>query len=205
MILSVFSVSLCPWYCLSLVSFTLVMILSGFCHFPFGPDVVCLLPVSLCRQYHGQRETDKRQTTSWPNGNWQRQTISWTKGNLQKTDNIMAKGKLTKDRQHYCLSFVSFPLAMIVSVFCQIPFVHDIVCLFSFPLSMILSVFSQFHFGHDIVWLLSLSLWPTSWPNGNWQRQTISWTKGNWQKTDNIRAKGKVTKARQYHDQRETD
>ena len=38
------------------------------------------------RQYHGQRETDKRQLISWP------------KGNRQKTDNIMAKGKLTNDR-----------------------------------------------------------------------------------------------------------
>jgi hypothetical protein len=41
------------------------------------------------RKYHGQRETDKRQTIPWP------------KGNGQKTDNIMAKGKLTKDRQYH--------------------------------------------------------------------------------------------------------
>ena len=41
------------------------------------------------RQYHGQKEAEKRQTISWP------------KGNSQKTDNIMAKGKLTKDRQHH--------------------------------------------------------------------------------------------------------
>jgi hypothetical protein len=53
------------------------------------------------RQYHGQREADKRQTISWP------------KENGQKTDNIMAKE------------------AMIVSVFFQLPFGHDIVCLFS--------------------------------------------------------------------------
>jgi hypothetical protein len=78
------------------------------------------------RQNHGQRETDKRQTISWPKGNW------------QKTDNIMAKGEVTKDRQlsislwpWYCLSFVSFPLAMILSLFCQFPFGHDIVCLLS--------------------------------------------------------------------------
>jgi hypothetical protein len=66
--------------------------------------------------------------------------------NLKKTDNIMAKGKLTKDRQYngqretektvflwpcYCLSFVSFPLAMILSVFFQLPFGHDIVCVLS--------------------------------------------------------------------------
>ena len=36
------------------------------------------------RQYHGQRETDKRQTIAWP-----------------KRDNIMAKEKLTKDRKYY--------------------------------------------------------------------------------------------------------
>ena len=30
-------------------------------------------------QYHGQRETDKRQTISWPKGNYKRQTISWPK------------------------------------------------------------------------------------------------------------------------------
>jgi hypothetical protein len=54
----------------------------------------------------------------------------------------------------YCLSFFSFPLAMILSVFCQFPVVHDIVCLLSVflwpwyclsfvtsPLAMILFVF----------------------------------------------------------------
>ena len=41
------------------------------------------------RQYHGQREAEKRQTLSWPNGN------------RKKTDNNMAKGKLTKDRQYH--------------------------------------------------------------------------------------------------------
>ena len=30
----------------------------------------------------------------------------------------------------YCLSFVSFPLTMILSVFCHFTFSHDIVCLF---------------------------------------------------------------------------
>jgi hypothetical protein len=57
------------------------------------------------RQYHGQRETDKRPC--------------------------------------YCLSFVSFPLAMIFSVFFQVSFVHDIVC------------------------LLTVFLWPSK---GNWQK-----------------------------------
>ena len=38
--------------------------------------------------YHGQRETDKRQTISWPTGN------------SQKTAYIMAKRKLIKDRQY---------------------------------------------------------------------------------------------------------
>jgi hypothetical protein len=82
-------------------------------------------------------------------------------------------------------------LAMILFVFCQLPFVHDIVCLLSvslwlwcflsyvsFPLTMILNV--------D-------------------KRQTISWPKWNWQKIDDIRAKGKLTKDRQFHGQRETD
>jgi hypothetical protein len=34
----------------------------------------------------------------------------------------------------YCLSFVGFPLAMILVVFCQFPFGHDIVCLLSVQL-----------------------------------------------------------------------
>jgi hypothetical protein len=95
----------------------------------------------------------------------------------------MAKGKLTKDRQYHGQRetfFVSFSWAMILSVFCQVLFGHDIVCLFSislwpwyclsfvsFPLPMILSVFCQFPFGHDI--------------------------------------KGKLTKDKQYHGRRETD
>ena len=41
------------------------------------------------RQYHGQRETDKRQP------------ISWQRRNGQKTDNSMAKEKLTKERQYH--------------------------------------------------------------------------------------------------------
>jgi hypothetical protein len=49
------------------------------------------------------------------------------KGKLTKTDNIMAKGKMTKDRGYHC----RFPLAMILSVFFQLPFGHDIVCLLS--------------------------------------------------------------------------
>ena len=36
------SVSLWSWYCVSFVSFLLAMILSGFCHFTFGHDIVCL-------------------------------------------------------------------------------------------------------------------------------------------------------------------
>ena len=32
-------------------------------------------------QYHGQRETDKRQPISWPRETDKRQTISWPKGN----------------------------------------------------------------------------------------------------------------------------
>jgi hypothetical protein len=109
------SVFLWPCYCLSFVSFPLTMIWSVFFQLPFVLDIVCLLSVSLwpcyClsfvsfplamildnnmdkgkltkdRQYHGQREADKRQTISWPKRSW------------KKTDNIMAKGKLTKDRQ----------------------------------------------------------------------------------------------------------
>jgi hypothetical protein len=207
------------------------MLFSVFCQFPFGHVIVCLLSASLCPWYCLSFEADKRQTITWPKGNWQktdnnmtkgkltkdrqyqgkretdqfpfcpdivyllsvslwpcyclsfvsfplamllqyhgqmetdkRQTISWPKGNWQKRDNNMAKGKLTKDRPLwpcYCLSFVSFPFALISSVFCQFPFGHDIVC------------------------LLSVSLWPISWP------------KGNWQKTDNNMAKGKLTKDRQ--------
>ena len=41
------------------------------------------------KQYHGQRETDKRETITWP------------KVKCQKTDNIMVKGKRTKDRQQH--------------------------------------------------------------------------------------------------------
>jgi hypothetical protein len=73
----------------------------------------------------------------------------------------------------YCLSFVTWPVAMILSVFCHLPFGHDIVCLLSltlwpwyclsfvtYPLAMLLSVFCHLPFGHDIVCLLSLHLWP---------------------------------------------
>jgi hypothetical protein len=104
----------------------------------------------------------------------------------------MAKGKLTKDRQYHGQQFT---------------FGHDIVYHLSLHLwpwyylfsvtssfAMILSVFCQFNFGHDIVYLLSLHLSPS-----------ISWPKGNWQKTDNIMAKGKLTKKRQYHGQRWSD
>jgi hypothetical protein len=53
------------------------------------------------RQYHGQREADKRQTISWPNENGQKTDNIMAKGKLTKTDNNMAKGKLTKDRQYH--------------------------------------------------------------------------------------------------------
>jgi ABC-type bacteriocin/lantibiotic exporter with double-glycine peptidase domain len=72
-------------------------------------------------------------------------------------------------------------------------------------LSMILSVFSQFPFGHDIVWLLSLSLWPwcclsfASFPLSMILSVFVSFHLAM------MLAKGKVTKARQYHDQSETD
>jgi hypothetical protein len=166
-IVCLLSVFLWPCYCLSYVSFPLSTILSVFFQLPFGHDIVCLLSVSQDRQYHGQREADKRQTISWP------------KENGQKTHNIMAKGKLTKTDNN----MVSFPLAMLVSVFCQIPFVHDIVCLFSFPLSIILSVFSQFPFGHDIFWLLAKGKLKKD-RNHHGQRetdkrQTITWPKEN--------------------------
>jgi hypothetical protein len=74
----------------------------------------------------------------------------------------------------YCLSFVTWPVAMILSVFCHLLFGHDIVCLLSLhlwscyclsfvtsPVAMMLSVFCHLPFGHDIVCLLSLHLW--SW------------------------------------------
>jgi hypothetical protein len=77
----------------------LAMIFSVFCQLPFVHDIVCLLSVFLwpCnmakgkltkdRQYHGQKEAEKRHTISWPKGSW------------KKTDTIMAKGKPKKDRQ----------------------------------------------------------------------------------------------------------
>jgi hypothetical protein len=67
------SLHLSPSYCLSFVSFSLAMILSVFCHFIFGHDIVFFLlakdKLTKERQYHGQRETNKRQTISWPKGN----------------------------------------------------------------------------------------------------------------------------------------
>jgi hypothetical protein len=41
------------------------------------------------RKHHNQRETDKRQTITWPKRNW------------QKRDNILAKETLTKDKQYH--------------------------------------------------------------------------------------------------------
>jgi uncharacterized membrane protein len=111
------------------------------------------------RKYYGHRSSDKTQTISWPKGKW------------QKTDNIMAKALWP----WYCLFFVTYPLAMILSVFCHLTCGHDIFC------------------------LLSLTLWP--W----YCLSTISWPKGKWQKTDNIMATGQVTKDRQYHGQRVSD
>jgi hypothetical protein len=88
------SVSIWPRYCLSFVSFPLAMIVSVFCQIPFiswtkgswqtTDNIMAKGKVTKDRQYHGQRESDKRQTLSWPKGNW------------QKTDNIMAKWKLMK-------------------------------------------------------------------------------------------------------------
>jgi hypothetical protein len=69
------------------------------------------------------------------------------KGKLQKTDNIMA-------------SFVSFPLAMILSVLCQFSFGHDIVCPLKFPFGRDIVCLLSVSFRHDIVCLLSVSLWP---------------------------------------------
>jgi hypothetical protein len=60
------------------------MILSVFCQFPFGHDIVCLFSAGKLtktdnimdkgkltkdRQYHGQKEAEKRQSISWPMGN----------------------------------------------------------------------------------------------------------------------------------------
>jgi hypothetical protein len=166
----------------------LSLILSVYSQFHFGHDVVCLLLVSLCPWY-------------CMSFNWQKTDNIMAKGKRTKTDNNMAEGKLTKDRQYhgqmeadkrqtiswpwYCMSFVSFPLAMILSVFFQLPFGHDIVC------------------------LLSASIWPWYCPHHGQReadkRQTISWPKENWQKTNNIMAKGKLTKDRQYHGPKKTD
>jgi hypothetical protein len=60
---------------------------------------------------------------------------------------------------------------------------------------MIYAVFCQFPFGHDIVCLFSVSLWPLD----------NIMAKEKLKKTTNIMAKGKLTKDRQYHGQRETD
>ena len=49
--------------------------------------------------------------------------------------------------------FVSFTLAMILSVFCQFPFAMILSVFCQFPLAMLFSVFCQLHFGHDIVCL----------------------------------------------------
>jgi hypothetical protein len=68
-------------------------------------------------------------------------------------------------------------------------------------LSMILSIFCQFPFGHDIVCLLSACLWPwyclsfVSFPLAMILSVFCQFL--NWQKTDNIMAKGKLTKDRQ--------
>jgi hypothetical protein len=54
------------------------------------------------------------------------------KGKLTKTTNIMAKGKLTKDSQYHGQRETeerqTISWTMILSVFCQFPFGHDIVC-----------------------------------------------------------------------------
>jgi hypothetical protein len=168
----------------------LSMILSVFCKFSFGHVIVCLFSVSLWqktdnnmakgkltkdRQYHGQKEAEKRQTISWPKGSW------------KKTDTICLLSVFFWP--WYCLSFVSFHLSMILSVFSQFSFGHVIVC------------FCQFPFGDDIVCLLSVFLWAcyclsfVSFPLAmtkdrqyNGQRET--------EKTDNIIDKGNLTKDR---------
>jgi hypothetical protein len=78
-------------------------------------------------------------------------------------------------------------LVMILSVICNFLWPWYCVSFVSFPLSMILSVFNQFPFGHDIGCLLLVSLWPWYWLSFAasllpcyWQRQPISWPKGNW-------------------------
>jgi hypothetical protein len=102
-------------------------------------------------------------------------------------------------------------LAMILSVFFQLPFVHDSFFLFSvslwpwyclsfvsFPLAMLVSVFCQIPFVHDIVCLFHGQMKTD-------KRQTITCPKENWQKTDIIMAKGKRTKDRQYEGKRKTE
>jgi uncharacterized membrane protein YccF (DUF307 family) len=169
------------WYCLSFVSFPLAMIFSVFCQFPFGHDIVCLLSVSLWPWYCLSFVSFSLGQYHGPKKTDKRQTISWPKVKWKKIYNIMAKGK-------------------ILSIFCHFTFDHDIVCHLSVSLRPWYCLFfCQLPLGHDIVSLLSVSLWP--W----YKRETISWPKGNWQKTDNIMAKGKLTKDRQYHGPRKTD
>jgi predicted adenine nucleotide alpha hydrolase (AANH) superfamily ATPase len=43
------------------------------------------------KQYHGQRETDKRQTIAWPKRNWQKRENIMAREKLTKKNNIMAK------------------------------------------------------------------------------------------------------------------
>jgi phage shock protein PspC (stress-responsive transcriptional regulator) len=166
----------------------LSMILSVFCQFPFGHVIVYLFSVFLLPWYRLSFVSFPLAMKlsvfclSWPKGNWQKTDNNIAKGKLTKTDNIMDKRKLKKDIQYH---------GMILSVFCQFPFGHVIVYL--------LSVFLLPCYRLS----LSVSLWP--WHCQAEKRQTISWTKGNWHKIDNNMAKGKLTKDRQYHGQREAD
>jgi hypothetical protein len=117
---------------------TLAMILSVFCQFsfghdivchlqfPFGHDIVCLLPVSLWPWYY-------LWLVSFP---------------LAIILSVFCQFPFGHDIgcllsfslwPWYCLSFVSFPLTMILSVFCHFPYGHDIGCLCQFP------------FGNDII------------------------------------------------------
>jgi hypothetical protein len=50
---------------MSFVSFPLAMILSVFFQLPFGHDTLDKGKLTKDRQYHGQREAEKRETITW--------------------------------------------------------------------------------------------------------------------------------------------
>jgi hypothetical protein len=130
-------------------------ILSGFCQFPFGPDVVCLCQfpfvhdiVCLCQFPFGHDVVCLLSVSLCP---WY--CMSFVSFHWQKTDNIMDKRKLTNDRQYHGHRETDKDRQYHGQR--ETDKRHTI-----FPLSIIFSVFSQFPFGHDIVWLLLVSLWP---------------------------------------------